>query len=54
MQRWIQLPAIKLEHFHMDGMTLCSLTEDDFKARVPHGEKLFAKLEIWRMGMYLF
>lgn len=54
MQRWVQLPALKLELFAMDGMALCSLSEEDFGARVANGEKLYAKLEIWRMAINYF
>ena len=54
MQRWVQLPSLKLEHFAMDGMSLCALTEEDFRQRVPHGEKLYAKLDIWRMAFNYF
>lgn len=54
MQRWVQLPSLKLELFAMDGMALCSLSEEDFRQRVPNGEKLYAKLEIWRMAINYF
>ena len=54
MQRWVQLPSLKLEHFAMDGMSLCALTEEDFRQRVPNGEKLYAKLDIWRMAFNYF
>lgn len=54
MQRWVQLPSLKLELFAMDGMALCSLSEEDFRQRVANGEKLYAKLEIWRMAINYF
>jgi SAM pointed domain-containing ETS transcription factor len=48
-QRQFNLQPFALEYFSMDGMTLCSLTESDFKQRAPHcGEILYAQLDIWK------
>ncbi len=52
-QRQFNLQPFPLEYFAMDGMTLCSLNESDFKQRAPHcGEILYAQLDIWKTGMF--
>lgn len=43
------LPMFPLHYFQMDGMTLCSLSEQDFKNRALYcGDVLYAQLEIWK------
>jgi hypothetical protein len=51
-QRQFNLQPFPLEYFGMDGMTLCSLNESDFKQRAPHcGEILYAQLDIWKTAV---
>ncbi|XP_076369930.1 DNA-binding protein D-ETS-4-like [Tachypleus tridentatus] len=46
------LPNILVDYFAMDGVALCSLTEDDFQRRAPcDGETLFAQLDIWKTAV---
>lgn len=54
MQRLIGMVPFKLENFNMDGMALCALSEDEFKQRAIGGEKLHAKLDIWRIAINCF
>lgn len=56
VQKCCNLPQqLKLEYFRMNGMSLCSLTENDFKIRAPAcGHILFNKLEHWKSGKSLF
>lgn len=36
--------------WNMDGRTLCSLSEEDFRSRdAINGDKLYASLELWKM-----
>ncbi|XP_074596107.1 DNA-binding protein D-ETS-4-like isoform X2 [Brevipalpus obovatus] len=43
------LPTFPLQYFQIDGMTLCSLSENDFKSRALYcGDVLYAQLEIWK------
>ena len=45
----LRLPMFPLNYFHMDGMSLCSLSESDFKERAQVcGDLLYAQLEIWK------
>ncbi|CAG2168673.1 unnamed protein product [Oppiella nova] len=51
-RRQFNLPDFHLEYFQMDGMSLCSLNESDFKQRAPHcGETLYAQLDIWKTAV---
>ncbi|XP_013778357.2 DNA-binding protein D-ETS-4-like isoform X2 [Limulus polyphemus] len=46
------LPNILVDYFAMDGVALCSLTEEDFQRRAPRdGETLFAQLDIWKTAV---
>lgn len=59
MRSWIYwqvqqlgLPQVPLEYFQMDGISLCSLNEMDFKQRAPQcGDMLYAQLDIWKTGI---
>lgn len=44
------LPMINLDYFNMNGIQLCSLSEDEFRVRASPavGELLFAQLDIWK------
>jgi hypothetical protein len=42
-------PALR-NFWNMDGRSLCSLSEDEFRSRdAVNGDKLFASLELWKM-----
>lgn len=44
------LPIVNLDYLNMNGIQLCSLSEDDFRQRTSPavGELLFAQLDIWK------
>ena len=48
------LPMVPFEYFQMDGISLCSLSEAEFKHRAGNqcGDILYAQLEIWKTGEY--
>ncbi|XP_077561500.1 SAM pointed domain-containing Ets transcription factor-like isoform X3 [Haemaphysalis longicornis] len=42
-------PSFRTDYFNMNGATLCSLSEDDFRLRAPGSGDIFsAQLEIWK------
>jgi len=61
VQKWLfwmrqQMPELAgypIERFQMNGMSLCSMSKRDFLLHFPGqvGEKVFAKIELWRMAM---
>ncbi|XP_006821737.1 SAM pointed domain-containing Ets transcription factor-like [Saccoglossus kowalevskii] len=45
------IPPINFDYFKMNGINLCMLSEDDFRARAPHcGDIIHAQLDIWRIA----
>ncbi|XP_076236779.1 DNA-binding protein Ets98B [Calliopsis andreniformis] len=51
-RRQLQLPSVPLESFNVDGVTLASLTEEEFCQRAPQcGSMLHAQLEIWKAAV---
>ena len=49
-QSFIPMDILNLDSWNMDGAGLVSMTENDFKNRLPnkHGENLFTQFDIWR------
>ena len=58
VQKWVEwtrhqyrLPEIEVGFFSMDGMTLCNLTDEQFRQILPKsGDILYAHLDIWKNG----
>lgn len=50
--RQYSLPMIQLEYFDLDGATLCSLSDHDFRQRtsLQCGDTLYAQLDIWKIA----
>lgn len=47
-------PSFRTDYFNMNGATLCSLSEDDFRLRAPGSGDIFsAQLEIWKSAAHL-
>ncbi len=43
-----------MDYFHMDGVSLCNLTEDDFRQRAPRGgDVIYSELDVWKSGRLL-
>ncbi|XP_066296348.1 SAM pointed domain-containing Ets transcription factor-like isoform X1 [Branchiostoma lanceolatum] len=55
-----RLPPLNLDYFRMSGVTLCMLSEDDFRFRAPRcGDILYAHLDVWKTasriaGLHIF
>ncbi|XP_001607130.2 DNA-binding protein D-ETS-4 [Nasonia vitripennis] len=51
-KKQLQLPTVPLECFNIDGVTLVSLSEEEFCRRAPQcGSMLHAQLEIWKAAV---
>ncbi|XP_072047581.1 uncharacterized protein [Amphiura filiformis] len=55
VDRWVRrtnsqysLPQINMDYFHMDGVSLCNLTEEDFRRRAPNSDVIFSHLDVWK------
>ncbi|XP_075545533.1 DNA-binding protein D-ETS-4-like isoform X1 [Dermacentor variabilis] len=47
-------PSFRTDYFNMNGPTLCSLSEEDFRIRAPGSGDIFsAQLEIWKSAAHL-